>query len=71
MRGSGPGRGGASVGDSPVILPLYQWTGFINTMDSQLVFFWLVCLYGHRWRYVEQPVGMVRSRYWLWRRNAK
>ncbi|MBV8781350.1 MAG: glycosyltransferase family 39 protein [Phycisphaerae bacterium] len=29
-----------------LLLPVYVWTGFINTMNSQLLFFWLLSLYG-------------------------
>jgi dolichol-phosphate mannosyltransferase len=27
-------------------MPVYLWTGFINTMDSQLMFFWILSLLG-------------------------
>ena len=29
-----------------LVLPVYVWTGFINTMDSQLIFFWVFSLFG-------------------------
>jgi dolichol-phosphate mannosyltransferase len=42
-----------------LILPFYVWTGFIATMDSQLMFFWLVCLIG-------ASLALRREKWWGW-----
>lgn len=42
-----------------LILPFYLWTGFIATMDSQLIFFWLVCLIG-------SSLALKKDRWWGW-----
>jgi dolichol-phosphate mannosyltransferase len=41
------------------ILPFYFCIGFIATMDSQLIFFWLLCLIG-------ASLALRRDRWWGW-----
>jgi dolichol-phosphate mannosyltransferase len=42
-----------------LILPFYSWTGFIATMDSQLIFFWLLCLIG-------ASLALKEQKWWGW-----
>jgi dolichol-phosphate mannosyltransferase len=42
-----------------VILPMYFGTGLMATMDSALVFFWLVCLLG-------TSVALLQNKSWGW-----
>jgi len=42
-----------------LILPFYFWTGFIATMDSQLIFFWLLCLIG-------ASLALRQGKWWGW-----